>query len=407
MIEIARNPFWTEVSAPLRVPAAWYVRAWFRRLRPRAEGEVPPTPPSLALALQAALDETVLTVVRLTHRLPPPDEIERVEREATDAVAMFRARGWLDDPAGYHVHPPPLTDVTLRKARTGAIRYTVMSFESEYAPHPDEPGRERWLEDRANRTAYVWMLRHEEPRPWLLCVHGAAMGQATADLRVFRAAWLHTVLGLNVALPIQPRHGPRRAGLPIGVGFPNQDLMDNVHAVAQSIWDIRRLLHWIRDTQAGERIGVQGLSLGGYTVALLAGIESDLSCVILGVPAVDFTILMEQHAPSRFRSDPRLDRLTALASDVHRVISPLAFAPKVPYDRRFIYAGLTDRLIHPVRQVNALWEHWDQPDITWFPGGHVGFFVSRPVRDLLERALRSSGMLGDPPDPEVGSERSA
>ncbi len=127
--------------------------------------------------------------------------------------------------------------------------------------------------------------------------------------------------------------------------------MDNVHAVAQSIWDIRRLLHWIRDTQAGERIGVQGLSLGGYTVALLAGIESDLSCVILGVPAVDFTILMEQHAPSRFRSDPRLDRLTALASDVHRVISPLAFAPKVPYDRRFIYAGLADRLIHPVRQV--------------------------------------------------------
>ncbi len=110
------------------------------------------------------------------------------------------------------MHPPPLTDVTLRKARTGAIRYTVMSFESEYEPHPGEPGRERWLEDRANRTAYVWMLRHDEPRPWLLCVHGAAMGQATADLRVFRAAWLHTVLGLNVALPdpAAPRPAARR-----------------------------------------------------------------------------------------------------------------------------------------------------------------------------------------------------
>ncbi len=166
---------------------------------------------------------------------------------------MFRARGWLDDPASYHVHPPPLPrqDVTLRKARSGAIRYTVMSFDSGYEPHPGEPGRERWLSDRENRTAYVWMLRHDEPRPWLVCVHGAAMGQATADLRVFRAAWLHTMLGLNVALPIQPRHGPRRAGLPIGVGFPDQDLMDNVHAVAQSIWDIRRLLHWIRETRGG------------------------------------------------------------------------------------------------------------------------------------------------------------
>ena len=203
--------------------------------------------------------------------------------------------------------------MTLRKARSGAIRYTVMSFDSGYEPHPGEPGRERWLSDRENRTAYVWMLRHDEPRPWLVCVHGAAMGQATADLRVFRAAWLHTVLGLNVALPIQPRHGPRRAGLPIGVGFPDQDLMDNVHAVSQSIWDIRRLLHWIRETQGGDRIGVQGLSLGGYTVALLAGIESDLSCVILGIPAVDFAALIEQHSPERFRFDPRLERLTALA----------------------------------------------------------------------------------------------
>ena len=160
---------------------------------------------------------------------------------------MFQEHGWLDDPASYHDVPPPLTDVALRKARSGTIRYTVMSFDSGYSPHEGEPGHERWLADRENQTVYVWMLRHPEPRPWIICVHGAAMGQAGSDLRVFRAAWLHTVLGLNVALPIQPRHGPRRAGLPIGVGFPNHDLMDTVHAVTQSAWDIRRLIGWIRD----------------------------------------------------------------------------------------------------------------------------------------------------------------
>ncbi len=395
VIGVAQSPLWMEITAPIRIPAAWYVRAWFRRLRPPPDRETPSTPPSLALAGQAAIDELVLAVMRLARRWPPPEEIERVEHEAMAAIEMFRAHGWLDDPASYHVHPPPLErhDVTLRKARSGAIRYTVMSFDSGYEPHPGEPGRERWLSDRENRAAYVWMLRHEEPRPWLVCVHGAAMGQATSDLRVFRAAWLHTMLGLNVALPIQPRHGPRRAGLPIGVGFPDEDLMDNVHAVAQSIWDIRRLLHWIRETQAGDHIGVQGLSLGGYTVALLAGIESDLSCVILGIPAVDFAALMEQHSPKRFRFDSRLERLTTLASQVHWVISPLAFAPRVPYDRRFIYAGLADRLIHPVQQIDALWRHWDEPAIKWLPGGHVGTFLSRSAHEFLERSLRSSDML--------------
>ena len=391
-----RDPIWpfcVEVTAPVRIPVAWYMRAWVRRLSSRSETEPAPLPPSLTLAVQGALDETVLTVVRLTHRTPPDLELARVEKEATAAVTMFRQRGWLDDPASYHVAPPPLTDITLRKARTGAIRYTAMSFDSGYAPHEGEPGRERWLADRENRTAYVWMLRHAQPRPWIVCVHGAAMGQASADLRVFRAAWLHTVLGLNVALPIQPRHGPRRAGLPVGVGFPSQDLMDNVHAVTQAVWDIRRLIGWIRATQATNNIAVQGLSLGGYSAALLAGIEPELSCVILGVPVVDFTTLMERHAGARFRGDPRLERFVALAPEVHRVISPLAVEPQIPHDRQFIYAGLADRLIHPIHQVREIARHWDEPDIHWFSGSHVGFFVSRPVREFVERALRTSNVV--------------
>ncbi len=89
------------------------------------------------------------------------------------------------------------------------------------------------------------------------------------------------------------------------------------------------------------------------------------------------------------------------------MISPLAFAPKVPYDRRFVYAGIADRLIHPVHQIEALWDHWEEPDINWFPGGHVGFFLSRPVHEFLERALRSAGMVTDTEDAQAGSEQSA
>jgi dienelactone hydrolase len=388
-----RHPAWTEFTAPVRIPIAWYIRAWIRRISPPRDGERPPTPPSLTLAAQVALDETVLTVARLTQRVPGDDELARVDDEASAAVEMFRERGWLDDPASYHDVPPPLTDIALRKARSGTIRYTVMSYDSGYAPHEGEPGRERWLADRENQTVYAWMLRHPEPRPWIVCVHGAAMGQASADLRVFRAAWLHTVLGLNVALPIQPRHGPRRAGLPIGVGFPNHDLMDTVHAVTQSVWDIRRLIGWIRATQGTNNIAVQGLSLGGYTAALLAGIEPNLSCVILGVPVVDFAQLMESHAGPRLRGSARLERLTELAPQVHRVISPLAIEPQIPYDRRFIYAGLADQLVHPIHQISEIARHWEEPDIHWFSGSHVGFFVSRPVHDFLEHALRSSNML--------------
>ncbi len=278
---------------------------------------------------------------------------------------------------------PHFTDVHLRKARSGRIRYEVMSFDSGYLPHEGEPGHERWLANRENQTAYVWMLRHPEPWLWIICVHGAPMGQAGSDLRVFRAACLYTVLGLNVALPIQPRHGPRRAGLPIGVGFPNHDLMDTVHAVTQSVWDIRQLIGWIRATRGANNIAVQGLSLGGYTAALLASIEADLSCVILGVPVVDFAALIEHHAGRSLRGDVRIERLTELASQLHRVISPLEIEPQIPHDRRFIYAGLADQLVHPVHQIREIARNWDEPDVHWFSGSHIGFFVSRPVHEFL------------------------
>ncbi len=68
-------------------------------------------------------------------------------------------------------------------------------------------------------------------------------------------AWLHEGLGLNVVLPVLPMHGPRARNLPKAAAFPGEDLLDNVHGSAQAVWDIRRLLSWIRlqepDLQSG------------------------------------------------------------------------------------------------------------------------------------------------------------
>lgn len=58
----------------------------------------------------------------------------------------------------------------------------------------------------------------------------------------------------------------------------------------------------------------------------------------------------------------------------------------------FIYAGLADRLVHPREHVLRLWEHWGRPEITWYPGGHTGFFSSRPVTMFVTGALLRSGL---------------
>ena len=91
------------------------------------------------------------------------------------------------------------------------------------------------------------------------------------DLRAF--GHYHKILGLNVLIPVLPLHGPRRIGRRSGDGFLGGEVLDTVHAETQAIWDIRRMIGWLRG-QGALSVGATGLSLGGYTTALLAGIEA-------------------------------------------------------------------------------------------------------------------------------------
>lgn len=245
------------------------------------------------------------------------------------------------------------------------------------------------------------VLRHREPRPWLVCVHGTEMGRAGLDLTIFRAWHMHRDLGLNIALPVLPMHGPRARGLPKGAVFPGEDVMDDVHGTAQAVWDVRRILAWIRAEQPGARIGLNSISLGGYIAALLAGLDDDLTCAILGVPPSNLVELLGRH--SGLPSDDPRRRTVELARPIGTMISPLSLQPKVPLDGRFIYAGLADRIVHPRQQVLALWNHWGRPDVGWYHGGHTGFFEARPVQRYVDTALVTSGLVSSadasaPPD---------
>jgi hypothetical protein len=169
--------------------------------------------------------------------------------------------------------------------------------------------------------------------------------------------------------------------------------MDNVHATAQAVWDVRRLLSWIRSQQPESPIGLNSISLGGYVTSLVASLEDGLTCAVLGVPVADLIELLGRHAG---RGDPRRHTV-ALAEPIGTMLSPLSLEPRVPMRGRFIYAGIADRLVHPHKQVVRLWEHWGRPEIVWYRGGHTGFFQARPVQRFVDAALAQSGLIGSSP----------
>nr|WP_310786819.1 hypothetical protein [Mycobacterium sp. Z3061] len=356
--------------------------------------ELPIARPTVALAAQAFRDEVVLMGLKARRPVSRPEVFDRITREVLAGLEFYGDKGWLDQPEGFFAKPPAPSDVTVRKVKGRRRSFYRMFFTSGYTPHPGEPGVQRWQSYTANDREYALLLRHAQPRPWLVCVHGTEMGRAALDLALFRAWKLHDELGLNVVMPVLPMHGPRARGLPKGAVFPGEDVLDDVHATAQAVWDIRRLLSWIRLQEPDSRIGLNSLSLGGYIASLVASLEDGLTCAILGVPVADLVDVLGRHS-GLSDDDPRR-RTMRLAEPIGRMVSPLSLTPRVPMQGRFIYAGVADRLVHPREQVNRLWKHWGKPEIVWYPGGHTGFFRSQPVQRFVWEALQQSGLLEAP-----------
>lgn len=362
-----------------------------RRGAPGYEG--PPVPDlSPALLANVAMDEALLLFAMGPNRFPRRADYERVKSELADALALFEERGWLDDPASYHLDPPPLERPQIQTGWAAGRSYERLWWDSGYEPHLDEPGRERWLDYATNHTAGAWVLRHDDgPRPWLVCVHGFGMGYPFMEFPVFDVARLHHELGLNLVGPQLPLHGRRKVTRLSGEAFLSFDMMNSVHGLAQSVWDLRRLLSWVR-SQEPVAVGAYGVSLGSYVSSLLACHDDGLDAVIAGIPVSDFPALFQSHSPMHIRLRAfEHDILGGSAERVHRVVSPLELPPRVPRQGRFIYAGLGDRMSHP-RQAWNLWRHWEEPPIVWYPGSHIGFVWSRTVRDFVPSALRRAGL---------------
>lgn len=363
---------------------------------PAPHGEIPHDVPRIGVsplvAAKVVFDEIFFMSEVLLARFVKGADRERLRAEIGDALAYFGEAGHLDDPRGYHQAPPALVPRALASASSFGRTYRHLTFASEFEPPAAEPGSNRWLDRTANRTGHVWLLQHPgPPRPWLVCLHGYRTGSPLTGFFQFSPRWLHETLGVNLALPVLPLHGPRASGWRSGEGLFSGEILDLVHLKAQAVWDLRRLLAWLR-ARDGMPVGVYGLSLGGGIAALTAGLEPDLACVIAGMPMVDVMGLVERHVPPFVRG---LAERFGISFDqvgrLLRLISPLALAPRVDSERLFIFGGVADQIV-PSGQIRALWEHWGRPRIEWHGGTHTSFGIESKVGLLVAEALAHTRM---------------
>jgi pimeloyl-ACP methyl ester carboxylesterase len=225
---------------------------------------------------------------------------------------------------------------------------------------------DRYLRYEANHIAAARLFLHaDRPRPAVMLVHGYRAGQWSIEERVWPVEWLFDN-GLDVALPVLPFHAVRapRSGAPL---FPGSDPRVTNEGFRQAVLDLRTLARHLRERGAPS-VGVMGMSLGGYTTALLATVERGLSIAVPIIPLASIAL----HAR-------RLGRLTGTADEqgaqyemldaAHRAVSPLVRRPLISPARTLVVAAEADR-ITPIEHARRLAQHFGAP-LFVFHGGHI------------------------------------
>lgn len=231
-----------------------------------------------------------------------------------------------------------------------------------------------YAQGQRNKRAVALHWRHgDKPRPTIIFLHGfIASSWHINDW--FMGVRRHFEEGYDVILNTLPHHGLRAATSWLsGVDYVSGGIRHLNHSVVQSTFDIRRLVDYLVEEADIPKVGLCGMSLGGYTAALMAGIEKRLHFVVPMIPIVSIPDAMMVWRPldkalKKIMREHQLEMPELRESMAFH--SPLSFAPQIDREKLMIIAGIGDRMAPP-RHAEQLQDHWQDCDIHWFKGSHV------------------------------------
>lgn len=247
-----------------------------------------------------------------------------------------------------------------------------------------------------NDNAVAWYWRHgDRPRPTVVLVHGFLAPWWEVNEYYLGSRYLFE-LGCDVVLKTLPHHGPRSrfAKKVSGMDFVTRGIDSLNHSVVQSTYDIRTLMDFLQQ-QGVERIGMAGVSLGGYTTALLAGLDNRLHFAIPHLPIVSLPDAIMEWTPLNSAMRAALRWYGASVRDLRATMalhSPLSRPTLLTPDRLMIIGGMGDRLASP-RHAEMLQQHWGHCHVHWFAGAHAVIRQQAQINQAKKAFLESIGFI--------------
>lgn len=272
---------------------------------------------------------------------------------------------------------------TLREVRPGVFDASWSS-----ACEPLLPAvAERYLARVDNRTARARLFLSEGKRPTVVAVHGYLGGYYAFEEAAWPIAWMQR-RGLDVALPVLPFHAQRGGSQRGAPPFPSADPRITNEGFRQAAIDIVGLARFLRERGA-PAVGIVGMSLGGYTAALLATLSDAFDFVVPMIPLASVADFAREQGNLGVGEQAAAQH--AALERANAVVSPLVRPLRVAKARALVIAAENDR-VTPAAHGTRIAQHFGCEMIT-VAGGHLVQLGRREAYRALGAMLEREGII--------------
>jgi pimeloyl-ACP methyl ester carboxylesterase len=317
------------------------------------------------------------------------DAMPHAERVAalTEIHRVYEGDALLEDKARFF--PAPMrSEMSFRPVRTGVWD---ASWPSAFEPFLSAVSA-RYLSRIENRTARARLYVASPPetvttRPAIIAIHGFMGGQWLLEENQWPVEWL-VRRGLDVVLPVLPFHAAR-AGVHRGApDFPSADPRLTNEGFRQAVTDIRSIVRFLRERGA-PHVGLIGMSLGGYTSALVATVTDEIDFVMPMIPLASIADFAREQG--HLGSGDQVDEQHAALERANWIVSPLARPLAIPTHRAIVVGAEHDR-ITPMNHAKRIATHFGCEMMT-IDGGHLVQLGRADAFRALGSLLEKEGII--------------
>ncbi len=339
----------------------------------------------------STVDRAFVAALQMSNRR------HRARAESLSHVERMESLAWIEQTYGApelftdrnaFFPPPPPVEPTVRHVREleWGGECVEMSWPSAYVPFNAAVG-ERYLAHVPNRTAHARLYGPGGARPAVIAVHGYMGGHWAIEERAWPIRSLNR-WGLDVATAVLPFHGLRARAGENAPAFPGGDPRVTNEGFRQVVADLRSLADLLR-ARGATSVGVMGMSLGGYSTALLATLEANLAFAMPLIPLASVADFARDQGRLGTGENAALQHAALEAAN--RVVSPLARSCLVPKERVLIVAAEADR-VTPIAHAERLAAHFEVP-LLRVHGGHLLQTWRATAFRAMKAMLRRNGIL--------------